>query len=77
MWVIGVVVVLVGAGFLWSAVRAQRSVHAMLAAETLSVPELEELRRVSDDLGARGASARCARSSARRTPAPRASCARS
>ncbi|GAA4866418.1 GIDE domain-containing protein [Pseudonocardia benzenivorans] len=54
MWVIGVVVVLVGAGFLWSAVRAQRSVHAMLAAETLSVPELEELRRVSDDLGARG-----------------------
>lgn len=54
MWVIGVVVVLVGAGFLWSAVKAQRSVHAMLAADTLSVPELENLRRTSDELGAQG-----------------------
>ncbi|GEL20164.1 E3 ubiquitin ligase family protein [Pseudonocardia asaccharolytica] len=54
MWFIGIVLVLAGAGCLYAAVRQQRIVYAMMAAETLSVPELEQLRTISDELGARG-----------------------
>lgn len=56
MWlvIIGVVLVLVGVGCLYGARLAQREVYAMVAAETLSVPELEELRHISDELGATG-----------------------
>ncbi|MHA6796277.1 E3 ubiquitin ligase family protein [Pseudonocardia bannensis] len=54
MWIFGIVLLLAGAGCLYFATRAQKRVHAMMATETLSVPELEELRRISDDLGARG-----------------------
>lgn len=50
----GLIVLIGGAICLYLAVRAQREVHAMLAAETLSVPELERLRGISDELGARG-----------------------
>jgi hypothetical protein len=50
----GVVLLLLGAGGIWFATHVQREVHAMLAAETLSVPELERLRSISDELGARG-----------------------
>jgi hypothetical protein len=54
MWILGIILLLVGAGCVYAATRAQKNVHAMMAAETLSVPELEELRRISDELGARG-----------------------
>jgi hypothetical protein len=54
MWILGALLVVGGAACLYAASRAQRRVHAMMAAETLSVPELEELRAISDELGARG-----------------------
>ena len=56
-WVLGIggLVLLIGGAICVSlAVRARRRVHAMMAAETLSVPELEQLRGASDELGARG-----------------------
>ncbi|WP_328606281.1 E3 ubiquitin ligase family protein [Amycolatopsis sp. NBC_00345] len=54
MWVLGVLLVVAAvAGFVW--MRATKSeLHAMIGTETLSFPELEELRRVSDELGGRG-----------------------
>src|SRR5689334_17485254 len=54
MWILGLVLVVAGAVGLYLAVRAQRRVRAMTAAETLSVPELEQLRGISDELGAAG-----------------------
>lgn len=54
MWMLGLLLLAGGAAALYGAVRTQRRVHAMLAAETLSVPELEQLRGISDELGARG-----------------------
>jgi hypothetical protein len=52
MWVLGIVLLLGGAGCLWGAVCAQRRVRAMLAAETLSIAELEERRHTTAELGA-------------------------
>jgi hypothetical protein len=55
-WILGIVglIVLIGGALcLYQAVRAQREVHAMMAAETLTVPELEELRGIANGLGAR------------------------
>jgi len=54
MWIVGLVLLVGGAVCVYLAVRAQRRVHAMMAAETLTVPELEQLRGISDELGARG-----------------------
>jgi hypothetical protein len=54
MWILGAALVVGGAACLSAASRTQRRVHAMMATETLSVLELEELRRISDELGARG-----------------------
>lgn len=54
MLIFGLILLVAGAACLYGATRAQREVHAMLAADTLSVPELEELRTISDELGARG-----------------------
>ena len=56
-WILGIgglIVLIGGALCVYQAVRAQREVHAMMAAETLTVPALEELRGISDELGARG-----------------------
>ena len=50
----GLIVLIGGALCIDQAVRARRRVHAMLAAETLTVPELEQLRGISDGLGVRG-----------------------
>jgi len=54
MWIVGLVLLVSGAVCEYLAIRAQRHVRAMMAAETLSVPELEQLRGISDELGARG-----------------------
>jgi hypothetical protein len=54
MWILGLVLLVGGVVCVYLAVRAQRRVHAMMAAETLSVPELEQLRGISDELGAAG-----------------------
>ncbi|SFN07640.1 E3 Ubiquitin ligase [Pseudonocardia ammonioxydans] len=50
LW-IGIVLLLAGGGCFWMAVRTQRRVHAMMAAETLAVPELLERARITADLG--------------------------
>jgi hypothetical protein len=54
MWILGLVLLVAGAVCLYIAVRAQRRVHAMMAAETLTVPELEQLRGISDELTSSG-----------------------
>ncbi|MFC5996373.1 E3 ubiquitin ligase family protein [Pseudonocardia hispaniensis] len=54
MWFIGVILLLAGAGCLYAAIRQQRLVYAMMAAETLPVPALEQMRAISDELGAGG-----------------------
>ncbi|GAB3005122.1 E3 ubiquitin ligase family protein [Amycolatopsis acidiphila] len=54
MWVIGLVLIAAAvAGFFWMQ-ATKRELHAMIGTETLSIPELEDLRRISDELGARG-----------------------
>jgi hypothetical protein len=54
MWIVGLVLIVLGvAGFLAAHhVRARR--HAMIAAETLPIAELEEHRRTLTDLGSAG-----------------------
>lgn len=54
MWLFGILlIVAAGAGFFWMQ-TTKRELHAMIGTETLSIPELEDLRRISDELGARG-----------------------
>ncbi|MCA1278322.1 E3 ubiquitin ligase family protein [Saccharopolyspora sp. 7B] len=54
MWLVGLVVVaLAVAGFFWMR-RTRSELHAMIGTETSTIDELEELRRISDELGARG-----------------------
>ncbi|GAA1849851.1 hypothetical protein GCM10009836_32030 [Pseudonocardia ailaonensis] len=52
MLVFGIILLLAGAGCVFAATRRQRTAHAMMAAETLSVPELLEQREISASLGA-------------------------
>ncbi|MEQ3554168.1 E3 ubiquitin ligase family protein [Pseudonocardia nematodicida] len=47
---IGIILVLLGAGCFYGAVHTQRRVHAMMAAETLSVPELLEQAGIAAEL---------------------------
>jgi hypothetical protein len=47
---IGIILLVAAAGCLWGAARSQRKVHAMMAAETLTVPELLERQRISTEL---------------------------
>ncbi|GAA1829520.1 hypothetical protein GCM10009772_04160 [Pseudonocardia alni subsp. carboxydivorans] len=49
----GIIALLAGAACIWVAVRTQRRVHAMMAAETLSVPELLDLAGVAAELAGR------------------------
>lgn len=49
----GVLVVVAVLGFAYLQ-HLKRELHAMIGAETLSLPELAELRKISDELGARG-----------------------
>src|SRR3954453_7046758 len=54
MWIFGVLLLVAsGAGF-WYMRATKRELHAMIGTETLSIPELEDLRRISDELGSRG-----------------------
>ncbi|GAA2852413.1 hypothetical protein GCM10010472_06990 [Pseudonocardia halophobica] len=46
----GIILLLAAGGCLWGAGRSRRKVHAMTAAETLSVPELLELQGISAEL---------------------------
>ncbi|TNC28760.1 E3 ubiquitin ligase family protein [Amycolatopsis alkalitolerans] len=54
MWILGLVLIAAAVGgFFWMQ-STKRELHAMIGTETLSIPELEDLRRISDELGARG-----------------------
>lgn len=52
--IIGILLISTGASFVYVASRRRNRLHAMLATETLPVAQLEELRRISDELGQRG-----------------------
>lgn len=54
MVVWGVVLVLIGAACVWGATRSRRKADVMLATDTLTIPELEQLRAASDEMGSRG-----------------------
>lgn len=54
MWILGLVLIAAAiAGFFWMQ-ATKRELYAMIGTETLTIPELEDLRRISDELGARG-----------------------
>jgi hypothetical protein len=54
MWIVGVVLIIAAvAGFFYMQ-ATKRELHAMIGTDTLTIPELEDLRRISDELGARG-----------------------
>ncbi|WP_116041340.1 E3 ubiquitin ligase family protein [Amycolatopsis palatopharyngis] len=57
MWIlIGLLLVAAGvAGFFYMQ-HTKRELHAMIGTDTLTIPQLEDLRRISDDLGAIGGS---------------------
>jgi hypothetical protein len=51
---IGLVLIVAGvAGFFYMQ-HTKRELHAMTGTDTMTIPQLEDLRRISDDLGARG-----------------------
>ncbi|MBK1789357.1 E3 ubiquitin ligase family protein [Prauserella cavernicola] len=54
MWIVGALLVVAAvAGFFWMR-HTKSELHAMIGTETLSIPELERLRGISDELGAKG-----------------------
>jgi E3 Ubiquitin ligase len=54
MWIVGGLLVAAAvAGFFYMR-HTKSELHAMIGTETLSIPELEDLRKISDELGARG-----------------------
>lgn len=52
--VVGVLLILAGIGGFFYMRHTKSQLHAMIGTETLSIPRLEEDRRISDGLGARG-----------------------
>lgn len=70
LW-IGILLALAGAAVFYGAVRTQRRVHAMMAAETLSVPELLEAAGIAAELnGAPGTFRKVCEVVGRTAPAP-------
>ncbi|GAB3502991.1 E3 ubiquitin ligase family protein [Amycolatopsis cihanbeyliensis] len=54
MWIVGVLLVVAAvAGFFFMR-HTKSELHAMIGTETLTIPQLEDLRKVSDELGASG-----------------------
>ncbi|HVV14217.1 E3 ubiquitin ligase family protein [Amycolatopsis sp.] len=54
MLVVGIVLIVAAVAGFFFMQRTKSELHAMIGTETLSIPELEDLRRISDELGARG-----------------------
>ncbi|OZM75282.1 helicase [Amycolatopsis antarctica] len=54
MVIIGVLLILAGVGGFFYMRHTKSELHAMIGTETLSIPQLEDNRRISDELGARG-----------------------
>ncbi|SFB32104.1 E3 Ubiquitin ligase [Amycolatopsis marina] len=55
MWIlIGLLLIAAGVGGFFYMQHTKRELHAMIGTDTLTIPQLEDLRRISDDLGARG-----------------------
>ena len=52
--IFGAILLIAGAVCVFLATRTARRVHAMAAAETLSIPDLEVLRSASDEVGGKG-----------------------
>lgn len=54
MWIVGLIVIAAGVAALFYMRHTKSELHAMIGTETLSIPELERLRGISDELGAKG-----------------------
>lgn len=54
MWGVGIFLIVAAVAGFYFMQRTKSELHAMIGTETLTIPELEELRRISDELGARG-----------------------
>ena len=54
MWILGVLLVAAAVGGFFYMQATKRELHAIIGTDTLTIPELEDLRRISDELGARG-----------------------
>ena len=54
MVVLGVILIIAAVVGFFVMRSTQKRLHAIVGTETLSVPELEDLRRISDELGAKG-----------------------
>ena len=54
MWIAGLIIIAVGVGAFFYMRSTKSELHAMIGTETLSIPELESLRAISDELGSKG-----------------------
>lgn len=54
MWIAGLVVIAAGVAAFFYMRHTKSELHAMIGTETLPIPELERLRGISDELGAKG-----------------------
>lgn len=55
MWVVGAILIVAGVAAFFFMQHTKKELHAMIGTQTLSIPELEAERQVSDELGAKGA----------------------
>ncbi|HVW40272.1 MAG TPA: E3 ubiquitin ligase family protein [Amycolatopsis sp.] len=54
MLVVGIVLIVAAVVGFFFMRSTKRELHAMIGTDTMTIPELEDLRRISDELGARG-----------------------
>ncbi|ACU95553.1 E3 ubiquitin ligase family protein [Saccharomonospora viridis] len=55
MWIVGVVLLIVAVVAFFYMKHTRSELHAMIGTETLSIPQLEQYRQASDEVGGRGA----------------------
>jgi len=54
VWIAGLVLIAAGVAAFFFMQHTKRELHAMIGTETFTIPELEDQRKISDDLGAKG-----------------------
>lgn len=54
MWIVGAVLLVVAVAAFFYMKHTRSELHAMIGTETLSIPQLEEYRRASDEVGGKG-----------------------